>query len=52
MKKKPTGILTVRCPIELIEEVKAMAAKQELSVSQLMSKWTRAGLKDAKNENT
>ena len=50
MKKKPTGILTMRDTIELIEEVKAMAAKKKSSVSQLMSKWARAGLKDAKNE--
>ena len=46
MKKKPTGILTVRCPIELIEEVKAMAAKQELSVSEFITDCLVMGLED------
>ena len=46
MKKKPTGILTVRCPVELIEEVKAMAAKQELSVSEFITDCLVMGLED------
>ena len=46
MKKKPTGILTVRCPIELIEQVKAMAVKQELSVSEFITDCLVMGLED------
>ena len=46
MKKKPTGILTVRSPIEIIEEVKAMAAKQGLSVSEFITDCLMMGLED------
>ena len=46
MKKKPTGILTVRCPVELIEEVKVMAAKQDVSVSEFITDCLMMGLKD------
>ena len=46
MKKPKTGVLTVRAPVELIEQVKAMAAKQELSVSEFITDCLMMGLKD------
>ena len=46
MKKPKTGILTVRASVELIEEVKAVAAKQGLSVSEFITGCLLMGLED------
>ena len=45
-RKPKTGVLTARCPIELIEQVKAMAAKQDVSVSEFITDCLMMGLED------
>jgi len=43
-KKPPTGILTVRAPVELTAECKVMAAKQGLTVSEWLTRCLTMGL--------